>query len=361
MNNLVVNFKGSKFIMTILFTLLTFPFFAQVCVKGGDQSKFPANPAHKVNGIYHFDYQIHSTIETFSNGRKKRLQTSYYVNSRDGSLFFPKGIIGMNHFNNQDGDFRFDGALILSNGQMVMYLYDKQFHKKRAFTVNSKKTANDKFMNTHTALLAFFNDRNDPDLQQENPEPLPASFDWDGITHGFTGDIYNGTDKAKMTLYLDEHPMLMDKTSVPVAGFLTGILNYFDNDKCNAIIVFSKIKQENGDYIQEELRDFGHEQFSFNATQYKPFGLLKELTSGTGNSMQNLNANMAQFQQKIMAITEKIQTLQKEKEQCIKTTDNPKTCRGRYDPQIKEARQEAKQLQYEMMKSMGAEDMMENH
>ncbi len=331
------------------------------CVKGGAQSKFPANPESKLNANFKFDYQINSTFEVPIDGKTKRFAVQYYANSQDGSLFFPDGILWMNNFNKEGKEYRFDGAVRLANGQMGIYLYDKKYHKKRVFTVASHQSASDNFLNAHLTLLSFFNDRNDPEIEQENPEALPPSVDWDGILHGYTGYIYNNDGKAKLTLYLDEHPMLPDKTSVPIVGFLSGILNYLDNQKCNALIIFSKIEMGNGDYMQEELQSIGELSKSFNGSSYKPFGLTNELMGGSKTGMQNMQAKMAAFQAKAMALGNKTNKLQKEKQDCRKTEKGGSHyCKDHYDPLIKKAKDEAKKLQFDLMKKMGVEDMMKN-
>ena len=333
------------------------------CVKGGNQSKFSPNPQNKINDVFKFDYQIYSTITYKSGNKIKQLKTHYYANSQDGTLFFPESILGMNNFDEIDNHFRFDGALRLANGQLVIYLYDQQNQKKRAFTVDSKKTASDSFLNNHTVFSSFFNDRNDPDLEQENPEPLLADFDWDGILHGYTGDIYNNSDKAKMTLFLDEQPMLLFRTSVPLCGFLGGIFNYLDADKCNALIVFNKIEMENGDYIQEALKSINPETYTFNGISYEPFGLLEELTSGTGTNIQNVQANMAEFQSKIMEMAQQMQQLKEQKRECRDSArgDEISDCNDHFDPLIKEVEDQMEQLQRQLLKSMGAEDLMDKN
>lgn len=351
--------KKQLFLLCISIIVTSF-IFGQ-CVKGGQQSKFPSNSKNKIDSIFNFDYQIYATIEYKTNGTIKRLKTHYYVNSQDGSLFFPEEILGINNFNNNDNNFRFDGAVRLANKQMGMYIYDKKYNKKRVFTVASKKSASDSFLNTHLALLSFFNNRNDSSIKQENPEPLPLGFDWDGITHGYVGDIYNSSSKAKLTIYLDEQPMLRHRTSVPLAGFLTGILNFLDEKKCNELIVFSKIEQENGDYIQEELYSINPEQKLFNGSSYKPFGLTNKIMGSPKTGIQNMQAKMAAYQAKAMALGNKINKLQKEKKDCRKTEKGGSHyCKNHYDPLIKKAKDEAKKLQFDLMKKMGVEDMIKN-
>jgi len=349
----------------LVFILFYFIFLSNIgfaqCVKGGDQSKFPANSEKKIDSIFNFDYRINSTLEFKTKGKTRRFVLTYYVNTQDGSLFFPKGILPANNFEDQNEHFRFDGTVWLSNRQMVNYIFDKANIQKRSMTVHSNNSSNDVFFGQHTAILSFFNDQNDYTLNHEKPEPLPPTVDWDGILHGYTGYIYGVSGKAKLTLYLDEKPMQYYKTSVPLTGFLTGILNFFNEDKCNALVVFSKIEQKNGDYIQEELFSITPEEKTFNASNYKPFGLLKGLMGTHGNGVQNMQAKMAAFQAKAIALGNKIQQLQKAKHHCIETKrGDPAPCNKKYDPLIKRAKKDAKKLQYNLLKKMGAEDMMKN-
>ncbi len=351
--------KKIKFIL-LVFLCSGYTVFSQ-CLTGGDQSKFPANSEKKIDTVFSFDYRINSTLEFKTNGKTRRFALNYYVNTQDGSMFFPKGIFPANNFEDQSEHFRFDGAVWLSNRQMINYILDKDNDQKRAMTVSSNNSSNDVFLGQHTAILSFFNDRNDPTLEQEIPEPLPPTVDWAGITHGYTGDIYSNSGKAKLTIYLDEKPLLPIKTSVPLIGFLAGEINFFNENKCNALVVFSKIEQENGDYMQEELTYISFEEKTFNASEYKPFGLLKSVMGTHGNGVQNMQVKMATFQAKAMEIGQRLQQLQKDKHKCRETIrGDPSPCNRQYDPLIKKAKEEAKKLQYDLMKNMGAEDMI-NH
>jgi hypothetical protein len=326
----------------------------------GSQSKMLANSEKKIDSIFNFDYRINSTLEYKREGKVKRFALTYYVNTQDGSMFFPKGILPANNFEDQNEHFRFDSTVWLSNRQMVNYIFDKTNNQKRAMTVSTKKSSTDVFMGQHTEILSFFNDREDLEMAQETPKPLPVEFKWNSITHGYTGDIYFETEKAKMTIYLDEHPTDI-KTSTPIVGFLVGVVNFLDEKKCNKLAVFTKIEQENGDYIQEELFSMTKEEKSFNASSYKPFGLLKGVMGTQGNGVRNMKAVMADFQSKAIALGQELQKLQKDKQKCIDTAKGDNSyCSEKYNPLIEANKQQSKQLQYDLMKKMGAEDMMKH-
>jgi len=347
-----------QLLLLCVFVQLTTFLFGQ-CVTAS-QSKFPANSKNKIDSIFNFDYKIKSDVEIKTNGHVKRLRMIYYVNTQDGSMFYPKGFLLANNMKTADEHFRFDGAIWLSNRQMVTYVYDIANHIKRAMTVSSNKSSLNEFLDQHLAISSFFDDRADPTIKQEIPEPMPASFHWNGITEGFTGNIYDRNYKAKMTIYIDKHPMTI-KTSFPMVGFLVGVINFHNMNKCNQLAVFTKIEQENGDYIQEELISITKGYKNFNAFGYKPIGLLKDIVSGPGSRMQNVKAKMAEFQIKSMAIANRIEKIKNEKQHCIDTTEGDRNyCIKHYNPLIKKAKEEAKKLQFDLMKKMGAEDMMKN-
>jgi len=347
-----------NFLLVFFALFMAHPLLAQ-CISGS-QSKFPANSEKKIDSIFNFDYRVNSTLEYKREGEVKRFALTYYVNTQDGSMFFPKGILPANNFEDQNEHFRFDGTVWLSNRQMVNYIFDKANNQKRAMTVATNQSSSDVFIDQHTAILSFFNDREDYEKEKETPEPLPESFIWKGITHGYTGKIRNSNSEAILTVYFDERPLTIH-TSAPISGFLVGVYNFLDVKKCNKLAVFSKIEQENGDYIQEELFSMTQEEKSFNASSYKPFGLLKGVMGTQGNGVQNMKAVMADFQSKAIALGQELQKLQKDKQKCIDIArGDPSYCNERYDPLIEANKQQSKQLQYDLMKKMGAEDMMKH-
>lgn len=346
-------------LVLLYFVLFNYTSFAQ-CISGS-QSKMEANSEKKIDSIFNFDYRIISTLEYKRKGTVNRLDLVYYVNTQDGSMLFPKGILPANGMDAADEHFRFDGTVWLSNRQMVNYIFDIANNQKRAMTVTTNQSSSDVFIDQHTAILSFFNDREDSKMSNEKPEPLPESVSWKGITHGYTGKITNSNSEAILTVYFDEHPLTIH-TSVPITGFLVGVYNFIDVNKCNKLAVFSKIEQEKGDYIQEELFSITKEEKSFNGTSYKPFGLLKVLTGNSGDALKNLNAKMVDFQTKGMELGNKINQLKKEKQECLKTEKGGSHyCKDHYNPLIKKAKNEAKKLQDDLMKKMGVEDMMKDN
>jgi len=350
-----------KTIILLLVSILTTSFISAQCLASlKEESLMLTNPENEINSVFYFDYKINSNLEYENDGVVKRYNMTYYVNTADGSMFFPKGLLSANGFNTADDNLRFDGTVWLSNRQMVVYILEIPHNKKRAMTVTTHKTSTDTFMDQHLAMLTFFNDMVDPEMTPDTPEPLPESFIWDGITQGYAGKIVGADSEAYMTIYFDKRPTNII-TTAPKVGFLAGVIKDHRIEKCNRLAVFTKIKTEGDDYIQEELISITKEKYMFDGTAYKPAGLLKEIMSGPGSGMQNMKANMAEFQSKAIALGQQLQKLQKEKRKCIETARGDNSyCNEKYDSLIKENKQQSKQLQYEMMKKMGAEDMMKH-
>ncbi|MGV6845236.1 MAG: hypothetical protein ACWA42_03815 [Lutibacter sp.] len=334
-------------------------FSNQKCLaKLEDKPTIKAN-SNVVNDFFKFDYKITANLKFKSGGTTKRIKNlSYYVNTQDGSIYFPKESIkefSNGRLANQNG--RVDGAIWLSNHQLVIYLYDAIFKRKRAFTVSSKKSSDDVFMNEHLGFLQFFNDQADT-INVLRPEPLPQTSKWQGVSQGYAGKIINATEEAKMTIYLDCNATPI-ATGFPMIGFLVGVVKDHRITNCNRLIVYNKIEQKNGDYLEAELVSILKENKNFDGSSYKPGGLLEGLTNGSGTNIQNINAKMGEFQQKATALGLKIRQLQEEKEKCRATTKgDPSSCNKKYDPLIKKAKEDAKKLQYNLMKNMGVEDMM---
>ncbi|MCF6168826.1 hypothetical protein [Lutibacter sp.] len=339
------------------------------CCSGFDNSKclagltaktvILANP-EEVNGVFHFDYKIKSNIEASKSGKIIKFKNlTYYVNTADGSIYFPKESLAKMAGNISSKDGRVDGTIWLSNRQMVTYFYDAIYKKKRAFTVNANKSSNDVFMNEHLGFLQFFNNQSDTLAIKERPVPLPSTSKWQTISHGYAGKIINQDSEAKMTIYIDCNPPPI-ATGFPMIGFLVGVVKDHRIKKCNQLIVFNKIETGN-DYIQAELLQISKESKTFDATSYKPGGLLKKFTKGSRTNMQNAKAKMDELQRKAIALGQQIQDLKKEKRKCREITKgDPTFCNKKYDPLIKKIKDEAKKLQYNLMKNMGVEDLIKN-
>lgn len=350
-----------KIILLLIVSIITTSVTSAQCLAElKEESLMLTNPENEINSVFYFDYKINSNLEYQKDGVIKRLHLIYYVNTADGSMFFPKGLLSANDFNTANDNFRFDGAVWLSNRQMVTYILDIANHQKRAMTVTTHKNSSDIFMDQHLAMLTFFNDIADSEMNRDKPEPLPKSFVWKGITQGYAGKIVGADSEAYMTIYFDKYPTNILTTS-PKVGFLAGLIKDYRIEKCNRLAVFTKIETEGDDYIQEELIAITKEKYMFEGTAYKPFGLLKEIMSGPGTGVQNMQAKMMTFQHKAKEIALLIDSLKTEKHKCIKTTRrNPSICNEKYDPLIKEAEQQGKDLQFNLMKKMGVEDMMKN-
>ncbi|MFK5983145.1 MAG: hypothetical protein QM499_09540 [Flavobacteriaceae bacterium] len=349
-------------IITILMFTLNITSYAQ-CASVSSQSSMSDNPtSENLNGLFNFDYKIESIIETEKDGELNRIIADYYVNTSDGSIFIPKEM--MDQFPNShelDEDFTFDGALWFADGKMIYYLNDVSHNQKRAFVAPSHSTgaASNLIVGNIADNMAFISDINE---LPNYPEMLPDWFWRNGITEGYGNDGVAIEDyQTKMTIYADANPSRI-KTTTPIVGFLVGIYKNFRNSSCNRQVVFTKIYPKEGGSIIAALKDIKKEHKTFNGQGYKPMAGLSDLIGTSGDGISNMNTKMADFQSRMTVLANRIARLQEEKEDCLlDEKGGSHYCVDYYNPLIDRATEQAKQLQYELMKSMGVEDMMDKN
>ena len=259
----------------------------------------------------------------------------------------------------------FNGAVWLSNGQLVLFIKLKNLENgnpKRAFTTTLKQTDTDLYIGNHTVISRFFNDIADKVASQDHLEPLPSNSIWKGKSLGYTAEIVSGVASAKETMYIDFNPTPIT-TGSPMIGFLVGVIKDWRIEKCNRLVVFNKIEHRSGEYIQAELIAMTRQNKTFNATSYKPTGLLGNLTRGAGTEIQNVQVKMAEFQNQMLEISHHLQNLKKKKRRCLNTSngEDSEYCHNHFDPQIKRVKNQMKELQKKMVKSMGMEDMIDDN
>ena len=327
---------------------------AQCLAELTEESGQIPNSEDNISSTFYFDYKIISNIEFKDKGKIRRLNNiTYYVNTTDGSMFFPKETETL--FASLDNEhMRFDGAVWLSNRQIVFYGLDIKNNQKRAFTVATHKSSSDLFIMQHLGMLSFFNDQAYPGIIPDEPMHLPSSFQWDGILQGYAGKIYGANTESYLNIYFDKNPTPI-KTSFPKVGFLVGIIKDEVFEKCNRLAVFAKIESAKNNYMQEELVSISKEKKQFDATRYKPFGLLKEIMGTSGNGVSNMNQKMMEFQQKMMAIAQQMETLKKKQQEC---GEGDKICQKHYQKLIDEAKKQGEDLHVQILQSMGVEDMI---
>lgn len=344
-----------KLFILLMSLISTSVISAQCLAELTDESGQIPNSEDNISSTFYFDYKIISNIEFKENGTIRRLKAVYYVNTADNSMFFPKETETL--FAGVDNEhMRFDGTVWLSNRQIVFYGLDIKNNQKRAFTVATHKSSTDSFITQHLGMLSFFNDQADPNIIPDEPMPLPTYFSWNGILQGYAGKIYGADSEAYLTIYFDKTPTPI-KTSFPKVGFLVGFIKDEVFEKCNRLAVFAKIESEKGDYMQEELVSISKEKMQFDATGYKPFGLLKEIMGTSGDGVSNMKQKMMEFQQKMMAIAQRMETLKKKRQEC---GEGDKICRNHYQKLIDEAKKQGEDLQVQILQSMGAEDFIKS-
>ncbi|MDH3711431.1 MAG: hypothetical protein OER04_16170, partial [Cyclobacteriaceae bacterium] len=100
-----------------------------------------ANPWEDVNGTFYFDHYIESLVTIESPDDYLSMDLNYYVNSKDGSIYFSDENM-MNIAAGLSSD-EFHGAIWMANGQNVIYGYDQPTASNRALTIATDQTKQD--------------------------------------------------------------------------------------------------------------------------------------------------------------------------------------------------------------------------
>ncbi len=332
-------------------------------------SDMPANPEDRANAVFSFDYKIVSNVKHRSREGKiteiNRLK--YYVNSQDGTMFFPKDAVPSSvlraltgYSSMEDEDVEFNGMVIFPNGKYVMFVRLKEFEEgnpKRALTKSVPSNADDIVVENFTNITKFFNDIADKFASQDDLEPLPSNSKWQGKSLGYTAEISGRyTNHAVRTMYIDLQPTAIT-TGTGMVGFLVGVVKDWRIENCNRLVVFHKVEHDDGSYIQAELVSMTQERKTFNGSSYEPTQLasFSAVPGAVDEEMlNNFQEKMAEYQSQLIELSTRLEKLKGEKRRCLNThRDNPEYCNAHFDPQIERAENELKALNEKLMESMG--------
>ncbi|WP_435623336.1 hypothetical protein [Flagellimonas sp.] len=316
------------------------------------ESPMPPNPVNNINGVFNFDYKIKADVKFTMSGRTQRIEMDYYVNSADGSILFPSGFRGffnVNFGSYEDNRGRIDGAIWLANGQMVNYFFDKSDGKKRAVTRKIRGTAEGRFENDYRNIVDFFNSAAE---LAEHPEPMPSHIVWSSITEGYKGQLVEAHTGITNTveIYFDTNPTTF-KTSVPMVGFMVGIMKDTVFKNCNRLAVYTKVNiggDGSSDSIQAELRFMRSTARTFDATEYKP-------TYIGGETGTDINAAMQDFNRRLQILSSDKENFKERRKLC---RDN--LCRERMNREIQRIEDAMKRLECEAARNMGMEHLADD-
>ena len=339
-----------KYVCLLALALLVWNLKAQCLTPLEVESEFETNPVEEINGVFKFDYKITSEVAYSSDGTAERLKMDYYVNTADGSILLPSGPMGFFKANTgryRSDDGRIDGAIWLSNGQMVTYVFDAKNSIKRAITTQTTQTTDDVFTDKYLNMMQFFASSEE---MAEHPEPLPADFAWTGVTRGYKGELKESTGITNTwTVYFDEAPTPI-KTSTVMVGFMVGVLKDVRELKCNRLAVYTKINiggVDTGNYMEARLKSIKPFGITFDASDYKPMTL-----GGTRGT--DIRATMAAFEGRMLEIHNRRQHLKNQRRLC-----RDKVCRERWDRELDRLKEDEDRLNCEIARAMGVEDTLE--
>ncbi|WP_411032398.1 hypothetical protein [Spongiimicrobium sp. 3-5] len=340
----------------LLTALILFQFTNAQCLAPiGEYGTFAANPETDINGNFRFDYQIKCDIEVRANytndagavvPKTTRYNVDFYVNTTDGSAYFPSGFFMSNFGRTSNRQGSINGAIWKSDGQMVSYVLDAMYGQKRAIVVETGQTADNVFTGQLSFIGEFMAGIRDA---TSTPAPIPADLPW-GATEGFVSEIAQPDGSmAKITIYFDLDPDIPPiKTSVPLVGFLTGVVKDFVFHNCNRLAVFSKMEMlDTGEYIQSELLSIEPKMTVFVASGYKKMTLGGSPGTGIANQMED-------FKVRLMDLYDRKQRLEERKRRC-----GSAACRENAERQLELLQEDITRVECQMYTAMGVEDRME--
>lgn len=316
------------------------------CLAPADEvSSMQDNPTDP-SGTFKFDYWIESEVEVQAEGIVQPLKVNYYINTSDGSMYFPKGFLMANRLPASSADGEIHGALWMPNGQMARYVYDSENDIKRVIVVDTEQTASDVIADKYMSATHFMaSTRN----MKANPEPLPTNINlsW-GPTKGYLGELFNndGT-KSETTIYFAEEPNILPiKTNTPLVGFLVGIFKDNVITNCNRLAIYSKMRV-GSDYIQGVLRSIKPRSMTFNGEDYK----IMKMEGVAGTKHRN---SMKDYENLIIAKEQQIDAAYSALNRCA---FDP--CRRKMEARVKKLEKDKLRLQCKAYKLAGVEDSME--
>jgi len=331
-------------------------------------SDMTANPENNPKGVFKFDYIIQSDItHQHKNGKIIKVDNlKYYVNTQDGSIYFPKNGVPSNVIRSLTGgkysvmgnnETKFEGAIFFPNGKGVLYMSEREEHgyRKIAYVLPVPRDGNAAVLAAFTGLQKFFNDIADKISPQDDLQPLPSGSKWNERSIGYVGETQIGNNESVIrTMYIDLEPTRIN-TGFGMVGFLVGVVIDWRIANCNRLVVFQKIDFKEGGYLQAELDFMKKANATFNASSYE---VLQSPVRGISilnadSEVKKRNNKIIEFTAKKKELIQKLMDLQEKKGRCIKNGGSRASCNAQFDPKIKEVEDKMEQLNKEMFEIMG--------
>lgn len=311
--------------------------FAQITPENayGKSSTMVANQGFdaEANSTFKFDIEVRGTFK-YGNKSDKFL---YYLNSADGSMFFPENVSPLAA--QQTNDQHFDGMLIDPNGVVHQYWTDTDDNTKTVTTMNffgaSPVTGNP------NAFQAFL----------ENADKSP------GTVHGRFGSttVYKGNSggkQIKMTIANPGNAVAMNPDAI---GLMAPI---FKDHKQKIVRVTTRFEFNNMIIGIDDVRQVDtkkHSAFSYTLSGYKKMGASIDLPKIIENDPHAYKNIAKQYLVETQMISSKIRDAENDYNRCL--DDN---CRSGYQTEIQQLKVQLRMKQDEFksrLKSLGIQDV----
>ncbi len=231
------------------------------------------NPTEdNLNGTFQFDYYIESDIAYRRDGDIQNSTLNYYVNSKDNSMLLTDGWILDQFGQDQNSEFKVNAVIWLPNRQLVGYVDDKVFKRKRAITIDIDQMRGDVLAGQKMSISEFLEEA----VASSNtmtPANLPSGSPWHNHATGYAYKGENpeqGNETFKYSGYISNESTSIS-SPLPAFGFLVGHIR--DLQGKNKNLVYTKVENQNGDMLEGHLKSIQKECFFFDGTGYEKLSL----------------------------------------------------------------------------------------
>lgn len=225
------------------------------------------NPeAENLNGQFAFDYYIDAVLNYNIEGETRTIPLKYFVNSKDGSMLFTDSWFFAAFGRITSRGKEAHAAIWFPNGQVVVYVLDRNSGQKLAITIDLNQRRNE-IMGIQ-AINAAELVRLGPN-SGISPAPIPHNSPWNEWSSGIAlnqPERYDPSQINKISAYLsdEEYPISSPLSSF---GFLVGYIR--DANNKNKQLVYQKVELPGGDMYEAHLIYMGNFCAQFDGGGYK--------------------------------------------------------------------------------------------
>ena len=318
--------------------------FSQCLAPATAMSSIRANPEEAV-GSFSFNYLIKSDIEMRVGGGIEEVQADYWVNTTDGSMFFPKAFAMINVGRTSGIDGELEGMVIAANGQRYTYYTDAETGRPMVKLTESNRSAEDAIWGQLNFINDFFENAS---LVRAEPV-FPEGNNW-GNLQAYEADLgQEDGSSRKTTMWFARNPGISSiATSKPLVGYLVGIVKDTYEANCNRLAVHTNMELPSGRWLRASLQSIEPNRKTFDASDYET------ITLG-GMPDTAMHEYMATYQSRMADYNTRLELLERRRERCAAGDE---ICSNQLNRQIEQLREDIDNLNCEMYEKIGVASRM---